>query len=99
MSPLKFVEKIYNYEITPDEAIEDQEKLEILISRLKNYKIKKLKKKNRREILESAVKLFCVREDIISFSEKGTFPYKGNVFKIKKDESEDESEEEIKNDY
>ena len=38
-------------------------------------------------------------EDIISFSEKGTFPYKGNVFKIKKDESEDESEEEIKNDY
>ena len=41
LSPLKFVEKIYNYEITPDEAIEDQEKLEILISRLKNYKIKK----------------------------------------------------------
>ena len=36
-----------------------------------------------------------MREDIISFSEKGTFPYKGNVFKIKKDESE----EEIKNDY
>ena len=41
LSPLKFVKKIYNYEITPDEAIEDQEKLEILISRLKNYKIKK----------------------------------------------------------
>ena len=40
-----------------------------------------------------------MREDIISFSEKGTIPYKGNVFKITKDESEDESEEEIKNDY
>ena len=36
--PFKFVEKIYNYEITLDEAIDDQEKLEKLISRLENYK-------------------------------------------------------------
>ena len=48
-----------------------------------------------------------MREDIIGFFEKGTFPYKGNVFKTKKGESEDESEDEseenqsekIKDDY
>ena len=34
--PLKFIEKIHNYEITPDEAMEDQQKLENLISRLEN---------------------------------------------------------------
>ena len=27
LPPFKFVEKIYNYESTPDEAIDDQEKL------------------------------------------------------------------------
>ena len=32
--PFKFVEKIYNYEITLDEAIDDQTKLEKLIVRL-----------------------------------------------------------------
>ena len=39
------------------------------------------------------------RKDIIGFFEKGTFPYKGNVFKIKEKKSEEESEEEIKDDY
>ena len=39
------------------------------------------------------------RKDIISFFGKGTFPYKGNVFKIKEKKSEEESEEEIKDDY
>ena len=38
--PLKFVEKIYNHEITLDEAVEDQTKLEKLIIRLVNYKAK-----------------------------------------------------------
>ena len=33
------------------------------------------------------------RKDIIGFFEKGTFPYKGNVFKTKEEESEEESEE------
>ena len=52
--PLKFVEKIYNYEITLDEGMDDQTKLEKLIIRLENYKArsekkKKKKKKNRRE--------------------------------------------------
>ena len=35
-----------------------------------------------------------MRKDIISFFEKGIFPYKGNVFKTKEEESEEESEEE-----
>ena len=39
--PLKFIEKINNYEITLDEAIDDQEKLEKLIIRLENYGAKK----------------------------------------------------------
>ena len=34
-----------------------------------------------------------MRKDIIGFFEKGTFLYKGNVFKIKEEESEEESEE------
>ena len=42
--PFKFVEKFYYYEITPDETIDDQEKLEKLISRLKNYKTENKKK-------------------------------------------------------
>ena len=37
---LKFVEKIYNYQITIDEAMEDQVKLEKLIIRLENYNAK-----------------------------------------------------------
>ena len=46
---LKFVEKIFNYEITLDEAKDDQDKLEKLIIRLERYKPKINKKKNRRE--------------------------------------------------
>ena len=46
--PLKFIEKIHNYEITLDEAMDNQEKLENLIIRLENYNAKN-KKKNRRE--------------------------------------------------
>ena len=38
--PLKFVEKIFNYEITLDEAKDDQDKLEKLIIRLERYKPK-----------------------------------------------------------
>ena len=42
--PLKFIEKTHNYEITLDEAMDDQEKLEKLISRLENYNAKNKKK-------------------------------------------------------
>ena len=70
MSPFKFVKKIYNYEITLDEAMDDQEKLEKLIIRLKNYKAKNKKKKKieeKNKVLRSAAELFRVREDIIVF--------------------------------
>ena len=33
------------------------------------------------------------RDDIINLFERGTFPYKGNVFRTKEEESEEESEE------
>ena len=49
---LKFTEKIHNYEITLDEAINYQTELEILINKLNSdYKPRKpkKKKKNRRE--------------------------------------------------
>ena len=47
MLPLKFVEKNHDYEITLDEAMGDQVKLEKLITRLENYNAKN--NKNRRE--------------------------------------------------
>ena len=39
------------------------------------------------------------RKDIIGFFEKGTFPYKGNVFKTKEEESEENKLKKIKDDY
>ena len=62
-------------------------------------------------VLESERKLHDARKDIIVFAcflfEKGTFPYKDNVFKTKEEKSEEESEDEseenkvekIKGDY
>ena len=43
--PLKFIEKIYNYQISLDEAKDDQDKLGKLIIRLENYKARINKKK------------------------------------------------------
>ena len=103
--PLKFIEKVHNYEITLDEATEKQIELKILINKLnKHYNPripKKAKEKNR--VLESAKKLSDARDDIIDLFEKGIFPYKDNAFKTKKEKSEEESEEnkleKIKYDY
>ena len=84
--PLKFIEKVHNYEITLDEATEKQIELKILINKLnKHYNPripKKAKEKNR--VLESAKKLSDARDDIIDLFEKGIFPYKDNAFKTKK---------------
>ena len=38
--------------------------------------------------------MFHAREDIIVFFENGIFPFKGNVFKTKEEESKEESKEE-----
>ena len=93
--PLKFIEKVHNYEITLDEAINYQTELEILINKLNNdYKpriSKKAKAKEKNNVLESARKLLDARKDIIGFFEKGTFPYKGNVFKTKEEEESQEN--------
>ena len=83
--PLKFIGKIYNYEITLNEAIEKQAKLKELINKLNNYgprNLEKIEEKNR--VLKSARKLSDARDDIIGFFEKGAFLYKGNVFKKKR---------------
>ena len=98
--PLKFIEKIYKYEITLDEAIEKQAELKELINKLNNYGpriSKKIEEKNR--VLKSAKKLFGARDDIIDLFEKGTSLYKGNVFKKKEEESEENKLEKIKGDY
>ena len=103
MLPLKFVEKIYNYEITLDEGMDDQTKLEKLIIRLQNYKARSEKKKKKIEeknkVLESAAELFCVREDIIGFFGKGIFPFKGNLFKRKEEKPEQELKRYINNTF
>ena len=100
MFPWKFIEKIRNYEITIDEARNNQIELGVLISKLNNdfnSKIpKKVKEKN--NVLKSARKLLNTRKDI-DFFEKGIFPYKCRkkknfVFKTKKEELEEESQEE-----
>ena len=83
--PLKFIEKFHNYEITLNEAINNQVELQILINKLNNnynsWSSKKLEVKNK--VLEPAKKLFDVRKDIIVLFKKGIFPFKGNIFKIK----------------
>ena len=90
--PLKFIEKIYNYKITPNEAIEKQAELKELINKLNNdYKPKgaKTKEKTKKRVLESPEKLFDARKYIIDFFGKAIFLYKDNVFKIKKEESKE----------
>ena len=70
--PLKFIQKIHNYEFTLSEAINDQVELEILISNLnRNYNpwsSKEIEEKNK--VLESAKKLFDARKDITVPSKK-----------------------------
>ena len=102
-SPLKFARKIHNYEITLDEAIADQDKLENLIIRLENYKPRKIKKKKieeKNKVLESARKLSYVRNDVINAFDKNIFPYKVSKSKTKEEESKEKlgekSEEELK---
>ena len=60
-------------------------------------KKKKIEEKNR--VLKSGKKLFGARDDIVDLFEKGTFPYKGSVFKIKEEELKENKLEKIKDDY
>ena len=102
--PLKFIKKIHDYEITLNEAIEEQTELRELINKLNDYgpriskKIKK-KQQKRKIVSESRKKLLNARDDIIDRFEKGTFPYKGSVFRTKEEESEENTLEKIKDNY
>ena len=60
---------------------------------------KKLNKRREKKVLESAVKLFDARRDIIGFFQKGIFFFKGNVFKTKEEKSEETKEEFINNSH
>ena len=76
--PLKFIEKIHNYEITLDEAIISQTKLNILINKLNNdYNPRNLNRiDEKQKVLKSARKLKNTREDIIDHFEKAIFPFR-----------------------
>ena len=61
----------------------------------------KTKKKEKNKVLKSAEKLLDAKVKIIGFFfQKGTFPYKGNIFKRREEEESEESKlEKIKDDY
>ena len=82
---LQFARKIHNYEITLNEAIDDQEKLKNLIMRLENYKPRNTQKEEEKDqVLESARKLLYVRNDIINAFRKKIFRIKIAKLKQKK---------------
>ena len=64
--PLKFIEKLYKYEITLNEAIEKQAELKELINKLDNdYNPRSTKKaKEKKRVLESAKNLMDARKDM-----------------------------------
>ena len=99
--PLKFIKKIYNYEITLNETIEEQADLKELIRKLNDYgpRISKKKIEEKNRVLESAEKLFYARDNIIDLFDKETFLCRGNIFKTKEEESEENKLEKIRDVY
>ena len=59
--PLKFIEKIHDYEVTLDEEIEEQEELRELINKLNDYAPRNSKKKKKKRDLESEKKFFRIK--------------------------------------
>ena len=90
MLPLKFATKIYRYDLTLQEAIDDQQKLKILINKLNNnYNPTNLTKiKENYVTLKSAKKLFSIREEIINAFGKAIFPYIDG-FQVEKETDEE----------
>ena len=78
---MKIYWKNHNYQISLDEAINDQKDLNILINKLNNdYVLRNTEKiKEKKRVLESARKLQNTGKDIINLFEEGIFPYRGNV--------------------
>ena len=84
--PLKFIEKIYNYEITLDEAIEDQTKSKILINKLNNDYTPRIPKKpdEKNRVSECAIKLSNARDKLLIFLRKEFFCIKITHLRQKK---------------
>ena len=91
--PKKFASRIYNKDFTLQEVEDDQIKLKVLINKLNNNynPTNKIKRKEKEDTLNSAKKLFSIREEIIKSFKRGTFPY---IDGIKVDEESDEESEE-----
>ena len=76
--PLKFIEKNHNHEITLDKAIEDQIKLEILISKLNyNYNPRSLKK------YKGKIKVYNLQNNCLMREKILLVFLKGGLFRIK----------------
>ena len=92
--PLKFASKIYNYDLTLQEAQDNQQELKILINKLnKNYNpTSKIKTKEKGDALHSPKKLYSIKNEIINAFRKDIFPYIDG-FQVKKDTDEDTDEE------
>ena len=82
-SPLKFASKLYSKDFTLKEAEDNQQELQILISKLNNNynPVNQIKIKEKDDTLKSAIKLFSIRKEIIRAFKRGLFPYI-DVFKV-----------------
>ena len=87
--PKKFASRIYNKDFTLQEVEDDQIKLKVLINKLNNNynPTNKIKRKEKEDTLNSAKKLFSIREEIIRAFKRRIFPY---IDVIKVDEESDE---------
>ena len=98
--PSKFASKIYNKNLTLQEAEDNQQELEILINKLNNdcNSRNQIKINEKNDTLKSGKKLFFIRENINRAFQGGAFPYIDG-FKVEKesdkesDEKSDESDE------
>ena len=96
--PLKFASKMYRHDITLQKAEDDQKMLKMLINKLNNdYNPRnETKIKEKDGTINSAKKLFSIRENIIRAFKKGIFPYiDGFQVEIETDEeTQEETDEE-----
>ena len=92
--PLKFTSKIYQHDLTLQKAEDDQQELKILINKLNNdYNPRnKIKIKEKDDTLESANKLYSIREDIIDAFSKGIFSYIDG-FQVEKETDKETNEQ------
>ena len=92
--PLKFTSKIYQHDLTLQKAEDDQQELKILINKLNNdYNPRnKTKIKENDDTLESANKLYSIREDIIDAFSKGIFSYIDG-FQVEKETDKETNEQ------